>query len=74
MNPEDSAQLARQLKPMDSEWNSALLSVANKNTEERRFVIDLRALNKKCKKYKPIHRNSKTEHAEAIWSYHILSL
>ena len=41
MNPEDSAQLSAQLRlwqeqdlirPIDSEWNSALLSVAKKNT------------------------------------------
>ena len=41
MNPDDSAQLTAQLKlwqdqdlirPIDSEWNSALLSVAKKNT------------------------------------------
>ena len=40
MNPEDSAQLIAQLKlwdeqnfiePVDSEWNSDLLSVAKKN-------------------------------------------
>ena len=59
MNPEDSAQLTAQLKlweqqdlitPIDSEWNSALLSVAKKNTAAKRFVIDLRPLNAKCKK------------------------
>ena len=59
MKPEDSAQLTAQLKlweqqdlirPIDSEWNSALLSVAKKNTAARRFVIDLRPLNAKCKK------------------------
>ena len=58
-NPDDSAQLTTQLKlwqeqdlirPIDSEWNSALLSVAKKNTEAKRFVIDLRPLNAKCKK------------------------
>ena len=59
MNPEDSAQMTAQLKlweqqdlirPIDSEWNSALLSVAKKNTTAKRFVIDLRPLNTKCKK------------------------
>ena len=59
MNPEDSAQLTAQLKlweqqelirPIDSEWNSALLSVTKKNTAAKRFVIDLRPLNAKCKK------------------------
>ena len=50
MNPDDSAQLSVQLKlwqeqdlipPINSEWNSALLSVAKKNTAAKRFVIDL---------------------------------
>ena len=50
MNPDDSAQLTTQLKlwqeqdlirPIDSEWDSALLSVAKKNTAVKRFVIDL---------------------------------
>ena len=54
MNPKDFAQLTAQLKlweqqdlirPINSEWNSSLLSVAAK-----RFVIDLRPLNAKCKK------------------------
>ena len=53
MNPDDSAQLTAQLKlwqdqdlirQIDSKRNSALLSVA------KRFVIDLRPLNVKCKK------------------------
>ena len=59
MNPEDSAQLTAQLKlweqqqlirPIYREWNSALLSIAKKNTVVKRFVIDLRPLNAKCKK------------------------
>ena len=54
MNPDSSAQLTAQLKlwqdqdlirPIDSEWNSALLSMAKKNTAAKRFVIDLRPLN-----------------------------
>ena len=58
MNPDDSAQLTAQLKlwqeqdlitPIDSEWNSALLSVTKKNTAAKRFIIDLRPLNAKCK-------------------------
>ena len=57
MNPDNSTQLTAQLKlwqdqdliwPIDSEWNSALLSVAKKNTAAKRFVINL--LNAKCKK------------------------
>ena len=59
INPDDSAQLTPQLKlwhkqdlirPINSEWNSALLLVAKKNTAAKRFVIDLRPLNAKCKK------------------------
>ena len=59
MNPEDSAQLTAQLKlwkqqqlirPINRERNSALLSVAKKNTVAKRFIIDLRPLNAKCKK------------------------
>ena len=59
MNPDDSAQLTAQLKlwqeqdlirPIDSEWNSALLLVAKKNTATKRFDLDLRPLNTKCKK------------------------
>ena len=59
MNPDDSAQLTAQLKlwqeqdlirPIDSEWNSALLLVAKKNTAAKQFVINLRPLNAKCKK------------------------
>ena len=59
MNPDNSAQLTAQLKlwqeqdlirPINSKWNSALLSVAKKNTAAKRFVIDLRPLNAKCKK------------------------
>ena len=59
MNPYDSEQLTAQLKlwqdqdliqPIDSEWNSALLLVAKKNTAGKCFVIDLRPLNAKCKK------------------------
>ena len=59
MNPEDFAQLTAQLKlwqeqdlirPINSEWNSTLLSVAKKNTATKRFIIDLRPLNAKCKK------------------------
>ena len=38
------------IRPIDSEWNSALLSMAKKNTAAKRFVIDLRPLNAKCKK------------------------
>ena len=59
MNPDNSAQLTTQLKlwqeqdlihPIDSEWNSALLSVAKKNMAAKQLVIDLRPLNAKCKK------------------------
>merc|ERR1712082_155755 len=59
MNLDDSAQLTAQLKlwqeqdlirPIDSEWNSALLSVAKKNTAAKRLVIDLQPLNCKYKK------------------------
>ena len=59
MNPDDSTQLTAQLKlwqeqdlirPIDSEWKSAPLSVAKKNTAAKRFIIDLRPLNAKCKK------------------------
>ena len=51
MNPDDSVQLTAQLKlwqdqdliwPIDSGWNSTLLSVAKKNTAAKRYVIDLR--------------------------------
>ena len=38
------------IRPINSEWNSALLLVAKKNTAAKRFVIDLRPLNAKCKK------------------------
>ena len=50
MNPDNSAKLTAQLKlwqeqelirPIYSEWNSALLLVAKKNTAAKRFVIDL---------------------------------
>ena len=59
MNPDDRAQLTAQLKlwqeqdlirPINSEWNSAFLSVVKKNKAAKRFVIDLRPLNAKCKK------------------------
>ena len=59
MNPDNSVQLTVQLKlwqdqdliwPIESKWNSALISVAKKNTAAKRFVIDLRPLNTKCKK------------------------
>ena len=59
MNPEDSAQLTAQLKlweqqdlirPIVSKLNSTLLSVVKKDTAAKRFIIDLRPLNVKCKK------------------------
>ena len=59
MNPDDSAQLTAQLKlwqeqdlitPINSEWNSTLLSVVKKNTAAKRFIIDLMPLNAKCNK------------------------
>ena len=59
LNPQDEAQLTEQLKlwrnqglikPVNSEWNSALISVAKKNTNTQRFVIDLRHLNTEHKK------------------------
>ena len=36
------------IRPPNSEWNSALLLVANKNTAAKRFVIDIGPLNVKC--------------------------
>ena len=50
MNLDNSAQLTAKLKhwqeqdlicPINSEWNSALLSVAKKNTTAKHIVIDL---------------------------------
>ena len=38
------------IRPIDSEWNSALLSVAKKNTVAKSFVIGLWPLNAKYKK------------------------
>ena len=38
------------IKPCESQWNSALLSVFKKDSTLKRFCIDLRPLNKQCKK------------------------
>merc|ERR1712082_396617 len=53
MSPQDEQQLSAQLKlwadqdlirPIDSEWNLALIALAKKNTAALRFMIDLRPL------------------------------
>ena len=59
MHPHDEELLSSQLalwieqgviEPCESQWNSALLSVAKKDSTLKRFCIDLRPLNKQCKK------------------------
>ena len=59
MHPHDEDLLSSQLalwieqgviEPCESQWNSALLSVAKKDSTLKRFCIDLRPLNKQCKK------------------------
>ena len=59
MRPHDKELLSSQLalwieqgviEPCESQWNSALLSVAKKDSTLKRFCIDLRPLNKQCKK------------------------
>ena len=36
--------------PIESEWNSVLLAVSKKDSSTKRFCLDLRGLNKKCKR------------------------
>ena len=59
MHPHDEDLLSSQLalwikqgviKPCESQWNSALLSVSKKDSTLKWFCIDLRPLNKQCKK------------------------
>ena len=59
MHPHNEDLLSSQLalwieqgvvEPCESQWNSALLSVAKKDSTLKRFCIDLRPLNKQCKK------------------------
>ena len=59
MHPHDKDLLSSQLalwikqgviKPCESQWNSALLAVSKKDSTLKRFCIDLRPLNKQCKK------------------------
>ena len=59
MHPHDEDLLTSQLalwieqgviEPCESQWNSALLSVSKKDLTLKRFCIDLRPLNKQCKK------------------------
>ena len=59
MHPHDEDLLSSQLvlwieqgviEPCESQWNSALLSVSKKDSTLKRFCIDLRPLNKQCKK------------------------
>ena len=59
MHPHDEALLSSQLalwikqgviEPCESQWNSALLAVSKKDLSLKRFCIDLRPLNKQCKK------------------------
>ena len=59
MHPHDKDLLSSQLalwikqgviKPCESQWNSALLAVSRKDSTLKRFCIDLRPLNKQCKK------------------------
>ena len=59
LHPTDKALLLEQIEvwrqqdiiePSDSAWSSAIMGVAKKNTKKLRFVLDLRALNDKCKR------------------------
>ena len=59
MHPHNEDLLSSQLalwieqgvvEPCESQWNSALLSVSKKDSTLKRFCIDLRPLNKQCKK------------------------
>ena len=59
MHPHDEALLSSQLalwidqgivEPCESQWNSALIAVSKKDSSLKRFCLDLRPLNKQCKK------------------------
>ena len=59
MHPHDEAMLSSQLQlwiqqgviePCESQWNLALIAVSKKDFSLKRFCIDLRPLNKWCKR------------------------